>query len=782
MGHHYSGQAMTEDTVTFGALVGTFRRSAGLSQEDLAKRSGLSVRAVGDLERGRTRAPHPGTVRRLAGALGLGEEDSARFRAAVDRPLSGRPLAPAQLPGPVRQFTGRRDELAALTSLLRGDGDDGDGDGPTALVISAIAGTAGVGKSALAVQWAHQMAGNFPDGQLYADLHGFDPSGRPAEPSEVLAGFLRALGVAPQDIPAREAEQAAAYRTQLAGRRMLVLLDNAGSADQVRTLLPGSVGCVTLVTSRDALAGLAARDGAVRLELDLLPLPEAVALLCGLIDGRAERDPDATGQLAILCGRLPLALRVAAELANSRPAIPLADLVDELADLQHRLELLDCGGDERTAVQAAFAWSYRSLSPEAARLFRLAGIHPGPELSIAAAASLTQQPVATARQALSELTRAHLLAECTPGRFSCHDLLRAYAAGLAGRHEQAAARQAVVRRVLDHYLHTSHAAALLLSPHRAAAMALPPPSPGVVPEQLDDDQQALAWFETEHQVLLACTYLAAETGYDACACLLPWAMTEFLDRRGHWHEWAATQRIALAAATRLGNMAGQAVAHRAIATACIRLTDYRRARVHLAGCLRLRRQLGDRTGEAMARHSLGRVAEHQGRYTDALRHEQQALGLFRDADDQAGQALALNAIGWYHTLLGHPQQAMAVCQRALTLYRQAGHRVGQAQAWDSLGYAEHQLGRLDHATACYQNALDIFRGLGELYSQADTLTRLGDTRAAAHDLPAAQDAWHQALNILEMLSHPDVARVRTKLGRGSPPSGRRDGLSPHSSG
>jgi tetratricopeptide (TPR) repeat protein len=396
-------------------------------------------------------------------------------------------------------------------------------------------------------------------------------------------------------------------------------------------------------------------------------------------------------------------------------------------------------------------------------MFGLLALHPGPDITIPAAASLAGISPPQARQMLGELLDSHLVTQHGPGRFAMHDLLRVYAAEQAAEREPHTERRAAIQRVLDYYLHTSHAAALLLNPHRVSVPALPPPRPGATPERLDGHQQALAWFEAEHQVLLGCASLAAETGSDACAWILPWAMTEFLDRRGHWHQWDATQRTALAAATRLGDLAGQAAARRAIATASVRLTDFRQARSHLAACLRLHRQLGDRGGEALARHSLGRVAEHQGRYADALRHEQQALCLFRDAADQAGQALALNAIGWYHLLLGRPQQARTFCRQALTRYRQTGYRVGQAQAWDSLGYAEHQLGRLDHATACYQQALGILRDLGELYGQADTLARLGDTRAAAADLPAAQDAWQQALDILEDLRHPDAAQVRAKL-------------------
>ena len=648
--------------------------------------------------------------------------------------------------------------MAALADLL----DTGNG-APAAVVISAIAGTAGVGKTALAVHWAHRVADRFPDGQLYVNLRGFDPSGRPMPPAEAIHGFLSALGVPAERIPASLDARAALFRSLLAGKRVLVVLDNARDTGQVRPLLPAGPGCMLMVISRSQLAGLVAAEDAQLLILDLLTEAEACELLAlRLGAARVAAEPQATAELIRLCARLPLALAIAAARASAHPGLGLGALAREFHDAQPTLDELDTD-DLMTSVRSAFSWSLNGLAAPTARIFALLGLHPGPHITVPAAASLAGILPSEARRALRVLARAHLITEHVPGRYGLHDLLRAFAAEQATEQEPAAERRAAIQRVLDYYLHTSHAAALQINPYRVSVPVLPPPRPGVTPGRLDGDQQALAWFEAEHQVLLRCVGLAAETGSDACAWILPWAMTEFLDRRGHWHEWAATQRTALAAATRLGEVAGQAAARRALATACVRLTDYRQARSHLAACLRLYRQLGDRSGEALARHSLGRVAEHQSRYADALRHEQHALSLFQDAADRAGQALALNAIGWYHILLRRPQQARTFCQQALTLYRDAGQRVGQAQTWDSLGYAEHQLGRLDHATACYQHALDIFRDLGELYGQADTLARLGDTRAAAADLFAAQDAWQQAADILEDLRHPDAAQVRAKL-------------------
>ena len=753
---------MTADAAAFGVRLGQCRRSAGLSQEELAKQSGLSVRAVGDIERGRTRAPHPGTVYRLADALGLRGEEREEFCAAASRRLGGgAQIVPRQLPGRVRQFTGRRGELATLTSLLKAD--DGQA---TALVISAIAGTAGVGKTALAVHWAHQVAGGFPDGQLYADLRGFDPSGRPAAAGEVLAGFLRALGLASQDIPAGLAERAAAYRSLLAGRQMLVLLDNAGSADQVRPLLPGSGDCVTLVTSRDALAGLTARDGAVRLELDLLPLPEAVALLRALIGSRAEEDPDAARQLAILCGRLPLALRVAAERAVTRPGVPLADLAGELAGLRYRLEVLEAGGDERSEVQGAFAWSYRSLSPQAAKMFRLAGIHPGHELSVLAAASLARLPAASAGRALSELARAHLVTEHRPGRFACHDLLRIYAAELAAQHDSPAQRRAAVGRVLDYYLHTAYAADRLLRPIRDP-IVLGAPRSGAAAEPLAGPEQAVAWFEAEHQILLAAIRHAAESGFSRHAWQLAWSLATFLTVRAHWEDLTATQRTALTAATALDDHAAQALAHDRLGFSCLLRGYHDQAASHFGQALDLFQQAGDQGGQACTYLDVSFLLEQEGRHAEAAEHDKRALRLFQAAGHRAGQARALNAAGWHLALDGDHHQALAYCQQALALQRQLGDRLDEAGTWDSIGYIHHQLGQHAQAARCFQQALRLLARNNERHRTAVILGHLGDNFHSAGDVPAARDAWTEALAILDDIRHPDAGAIRAKLAPGT---------------
>jgi DNA-binding SARP family transcriptional activator/tetratricopeptide (TPR) repeat protein len=671
---------------------------------------------------------------------------------------SAAPSVLRQLPAAVSGFTGRAAELAALTRIM----DESVADSPGTVVISAIGGTAGVGKTALALHWAHQVAGRFPDGQLYVNLRGFDPSGAPVAAGEAVRGFLYALGVPPDRIPAQVEARAGLYRSLLADRRMLVVLDNARDEQQVRPLLPAGPASLVIVTSRNQLAGLAAADRARLLTLDVLSHGEAVDMLTARIGtDRAAAEPGAVDEIAALCGRLPLALAVAAARAEARPGFSLAVLAAELRDRAGRLDALDAG-DQGSSVRAVFSWSYRQLSPEAARMLRLLGVHRGPDISASAAASLAAVSEADARRLLRELARAHLIAEHAPGRYALHDLLRAYAVEQAHAQDTKDERDAATGRVLDHYLHTAALAARLLGPS-AEAVALAPPLPGATPGQPADGRQAMAWFEAEHQVLLAAVTLAAEFGFDTHAWQLPWAMAPFLQLRGHRREWAATQRTALAAATRLGDTAAQALSGRLLATAYTNLGDYDLARRHFTPSLTLYQRLGNRLGQAKIQHSLGVLAERQGCYADALAHDEQALRLYRAIGDKADEALTLNNIGWCHGLLGDYEQARAFCRQAVTLCAEVGDRWLEGAAWDSVGYAEHHLGHLAEAAACYQRALSIKREVGDRFNEAGTLTRLGDTRHAVGEVAQAREAWQQALAILDDIQHPDADQVRAKL-------------------
>ena len=696
-----------------------------------------------------------------AAALVEGRTDSAPV-APAGTPHAERAV-PRQLPAAVAGFAGRLGELGMLASLAERAA---SGVGGT-VVISAIGGTAGVGKTALAVHVAHLVAGLFPDGQLYADLRGFSPSGKPVPPARVIRGFLDALGVAPQAVPADADAQAALYRTALAGRRMLVVLDNARDAAQVRPLLPGSADCLVVVTSRNQLTGLAAVEGARLLPLGLLTDQEARELLAGRLGTRrVEAEPAAVDEVIRLCARLPLALAITAARAAARPVQPLAALAAELRAVGGTLNALDAG-EPAASVRVVFSWSYEQLSPAAARLFRLLGIHPGPDISASAVASLVGVEPAQARHLLAELTSFHLVAEHAPGRYAFHDLLRAYAGEQAGAVDSEHVRRAATGRVLDHYLHTAYAAAVLLNPSRKS-LSIPPPEPGVVSGSLADHRQVLGWFEAEHHVLLAAAAVAAETGFDRHAWQLPWIIWDYLDNQGHWQELAAIERSALDAAVRLGDVGGQAAAHRALAGAYNQFARYDLARSHLAESLKLYRRAGDQAGQADAHLTLGWMLACQERYADALGHCEQALGLLQEIGDQAGLARALHLTGRCCAHLGRHQQARASCQQALAVLRELGHRPYEAEAWHSLGVVEHQCGDHFAAAACHQRALGLFRELGDRHTQARVLAHLGDALQAGGQTRAACRAWHEAVEILDALHHPDVGQIRARLRKDGP--------------
>jgi DNA-binding SARP family transcriptional activator len=671
-------------------------------------------------------------------------------------PEEGR--VPRQLPAPVRHFTGRTAELAALDALLVEATAAG-----APVVISAIAGTAGTGKTTLAVYWAHRIADRFPDGQLYVNLRGFDPGGQPMAPAEAVRGFLDALAVRPEHLPVDLDAQAALYRSRLAGKKMLIVLDNARDTAQVRPLLPGTPGCLVLVTSRNQLTGLIACAGAQLLTLDLFTHVEAEALLSRRFGpARIAAEPQATREIITLCARLPLALTLVAARAAAQPTFPLATLAGELRDAHARLDALAGQDGPAADVRSVFSWSYRQLSDPAARLFRLLGRHPGPHVTAAAAASLAGLPLSQVRPLLAELTGAHLLAEPTPGRYAYHDLLRAYATEQAHAVDTEADRHTAIHRLLDHYLHTGHAATRLLC-WINVPIDLPRQQPGVTLVDLSDAGEALAWFDAEHPVLLAAIDQAAFAGLDTHAWLLAWSIETFLDWRVHWHDWVAVGRTALAAGRRLADPLPQAVAHRSLAGAYTQLGAHDKAADHTRQALDLFEELDDRVGQAHTHLNFTQALEQQGCIAEALHHAGQALQLFRSVGQREGQARALNAVGWFHALLGDHREALTHCEQALTLLRELGERIGEAATWDSLGLAHSHLGHHVEALDCYRQAVELFQELGAHYYEASSLTDLGDAQHTAGHTEAARDAWQQALTILDQLSHPDAEAVRAKL-------------------
>jgi DNA-binding SARP family transcriptional activator/tetratricopeptide (TPR) repeat protein len=737
----------------------------------------LRERLTGQLMLAFYRSGRPGEAlaayRRLQGAVGddLGLDPGEELRrlevailredpaldAPVVRPaatMERRPeYAPRQLPAAAPGFVGRLPVLTALDKLLNED---------PAVPIATIDGTAGVGKTTLAVQWAYGVADRFTDGVLYVNLRGFHPGRAAVDPGVAVRGFLDALGVPAPRMPPGLDAQTALYRSLLAGRRMLIVLDNARDAEQVRPLLPGAPGCFVLVTSRNQLTSLVAVEGAQSLSLDVLGDDEARELLGRRLGvERLAADPETVEEIIARSARLPLALAIVAARAAARPRFPLMAFLTELRDSRHRLDALS-GGDPATDIRAVLSWSYRALTDDAASMFRLLGLHPGPEISVAAAGSLAALPVRQAAELLTELAAAHLAAELAPGRYSLHDLLRDYAAEQAEQRCGVAERGDAQRRVLDHYLRTAHAAAFRLDPNRDP-ITLPAAVSGVTPEQVRDLPAATGWLGAEYPVLLATVDLAVEMDADVHVWQLTWALMDYFNRSGHWHDQAATFETAVRATRRLGDRPAEGYTRRLLARALGRLGRYGEAEEHLRQAIDLFASLGDLVGEAHTHIGLSWILERQGRTGAALRHDQRALGLFEVAEHVVGQARALNNIGWRHAQIGDRDRALAYCRRSLGLCRQIGDTYDEAIALDSIGYVHHTLGDHRRAVVKYHAALRLYRELSHRDGEAETLTHLGDTHHHVGAWEAARQAWREALDILDQLGHPGADQVRAKL-------------------
>jgi tetratricopeptide (TPR) repeat protein len=633
-------------------------------------------------------------------------------------------------------FTGREGELAVLDEVL-------EAGRPAA--VSAVGGSGGIGKTCLALHWAHRRLDRFPDGQLYVNLRGFDGTSGPLPAEVAIRGLLDGLGVEVEAIPHGLDAQAALFRSMVAGKRMLVLLDNAHDTEQVVPLLPGSSSCAVIVTSRRQLGGLVAVHGARPLTLDVLPDPDARALLAGhLGPARLDGEPDAVAGVLRACAGLPLALSVVAARASTRPNFPLAAVAAELDDTADRLDALDAG-DARADLRTVFSWSYRALRPDAARLLRQLGLHPGPDVSLRAAASLAGVDVREVRPLLAELTTASLLTEHRPRRFALHDLLRAYAVERSHIDDTDAERRAAVHRALDHYLRTAVPASMLLTPTRTR-IDVHPPAAGVSPEVLTDLHEAAEWFATERPVVLAAIEHAAEHGFDAHCWQLEWTIGEFLDRHAHWHDYAAACATALGAARRLGSAAAEAIVLRGYARACTRLEAHDDAYAHLDRALDLYRELDDPAGQAAVHVGFGRLLEPQGRHSEALAHAEQALELARAGGDRVGEAYALNGVGWCHARLGNYAQTIDFATQAL---RVASGIEGcpLAGMWHTLGFAHLHLGEHGRAVDCFERSVAESRSRPDVNVEVLALGRLGDAHREAGDLAAARANWQRALAI-----------------------------------
>jgi transcriptional regulator with XRE-family HTH domain len=774
-------------TTAPGAWLKRQRQAAGLTQEDLAERSGVSVRTIADLERGRTRKPYPSSLRALVRALGLpevaGTDLVARFRldtgssvpatGAPELPVTGAPEpavpVPRQLPTAVPYFAGRAGELRELddqlAQLSAGTSDRTRSRAGT-VAITAISGTAGVGKTALALHWAHAAVPSFPDGQLYANLRGFDSASTPTDPADILRGFLDALGVHPAQHPADLEGLAALYRGKVTDRRMLIVLDNASDVAQVRPLLPASPMILVIVTSRCELTALAAGEGARILSLDVLTEPEASDLLTARLGpDRIAKEPEAVRDLARLCARLPLALSVVVARAAAQPRLPLIALTAELTEIQTRLDALDAG-DPTANVRTVISLSDQHLSEPAARMFRLLGLHPGPDITAPAAASLAAVTHGHARAALRELTRASLIAEHVPGRYAFHDLLRSYAVEQALDSIPDAERADASHRSLSHYLHSAHAARVLLYPgHDTIRLDLP--VPGVRPECFTSQQAALEWLEAEHGVLLQQIGMSVREKIDDYAWRFPVVLWTYYYVCGHWHDGAATQHVAVEAARRRGERNGYARAMRGLGGALAQLGEYVEAEDWLQQAAAMFREIGDGVGLARTYLIIGQAYEYRGRYSDSLRWMDEALGLASaapgDPDMQLVWAAALNNCAWCRVHLGELEQARDRCLEAIELCRALGYIPGEAGTCDTLGVVYHRLGEYAEAVRCYSRALELGAASGNRLLLANTLGHLAETHQSAGDVAAARAAWLRALDVYEDLRHRDAEKVRGKI-------------------
>ena len=678
-----------------------------------------------------------------------------------EQPNAAPAVVPRQLPTPARLFAGRSRELKALDQLLAQETTES-----MATVIATVVGTAGVGKTALAVRWAHTVAARFPDGQIYLNLRGFDPGGIAVTAAEAVRGFLDAMGVPAARIPASTDSQIGLFRSVVAGRRMLLLLDNAHDVAQVRPLLPGAPGCLVLVTSRNQLAGLVAGEGAVPLSLDRLPAEEARELLVRHLGAeRVAAETDAVDEIIARCAGLPLALSVVAARAATHPSFALDALARELGEADSGLDAL-AAGDPQSDVRAALSWSYGRLDAPGALLFGMLGLHPGPDVAVPAVASLTGWPARVTAPRLAELAEVNMVDEPTPARYALHDLSRVYTAELALLDPGSAdERRAAGERMVAHYLHTAYAAALRLDPHRDPIRLGPLPA-GVLTTRFPDLERARSWITEEYSVLLTLIEHTARTGRDADAWRLAWTLTDFLNRTGRWSDQARVFATAADAAHRADDRPGEGYAQRILARALGRLGRHDEAHARLRTALTLFDGLGDATGLAHTHIGLAWLYQQQGDHHRALSHDRQALDAFRAAGHRVGQARALNNIGWRLGESGDHRRSLAYGREALALCRQTGSRYDEANALDSIGCAHHRLGDHRRAADYFRQAIQVFREVGHRDGEADSLINLGDAEQAAGDPGGARTAWRAALRILRALDHPRADSVRTRLAVG----------------
>jgi len=713
------------------------------------------------------------------------------------RPPAGHAAGSAawRLPLEPAVFIGRSRELAELDHALAADGN------PAPAVVALICGTPGVGKTALALRWAHRTRHRFPDGHLYVDLRGYDP-GRSVPPAAALSRLLAELGVTGSDVPADLDDMIARFRAETSDRQMLILLDNAGSAEQVRPLLPGTTRSRVLITSRDSLAGLVALNDAYRVTVNPLSATDAEMLLRRLIGQRARSDRGSTAALAEQCARLPLALRVAAELAGSSPTLPLVDLVAELADRRRRLDVLDPGGDVRAAVRTVFSWSYQQLDPAAASAFRRLGLHPGPSFDAGAVAALIGVTPDDGARLLNALVRASLVHRLNHGRYGLHDLLRAYAEELTYRTDDAETLRSAATGLLNYYVTRSWNAVQALYPTSSGYGQRPPAVAGAPPKPRDA-AEARRWLDAELPAMTLLGEFAERHGRPDFVINLALNLHRYLEG-GHYAEALAIHTYALDAARRRGDQSALAhtltnlggihrllghyskaddchrealTAHRAtgdrlgqartlsnLGILAERQGDCAEARRYHGEALSAYRDAGDRFGEAATLANLGNVHSQLGRMAEAFGVFTEALGLFRDLDDRAGQAVALSNLGDVHTSTGAYAAAADHLDESLALFRAIDHREGEATAMANLGVVRTRMGDPAGAIAYLETAMTIFRTTGHRYGQASVLNGLGEALRAANRAAEALAHHRDALALAaETGDHDERIRAEANI-------------------
>ncbi|WP_018348782.1 ATP-binding protein [Longispora albida] len=748
----------------WAAVLLTMRTRAVLTQEELAERSGVSVRTIRNLEAGRGK-PRQSSLRALCDALGASADERAVFCQQLGPAVEGTARAgvrgemPRQLPAADRHFTGRSAELAGLDRMLARTSGAEPAHG--SIVITAVGGAAGTGKTALALRWAYDNAGRFPDGQLYADLRGH-AEGLPASPAEVLGRFLRALGMPAERIPSGVDEAGAAYRSLLADRAVLVVLDNAASAQQVRHLLPGDGRSLTLITSRHSLPGLVAMNGASRLVLGSLPPDEAIVLLRRLLgSGRVLAEPGAAVELAQACGFLPLALRIAAANLADEPGMSLAGYVRRLRG--DRIGELAIPGDD-AGVKAAFDLSLARLRPTARRLFTLFGAVPGPSVCARAAGQLMAAPEDVAASALAELRDAHLLEEPVPGRYRCHDLLRAYAASLAAGEDETAG---ALGRLLSWYAAGVEGAARLLYPRSARLPAQ------AEPLAFGSQEDAIAWLDTERENLVAAVTTTETPAHEDLCVLIADGMRGYFTLRRHLADWEAT---ATAAVLRAGRSADPL----ALAAGLLSLADLRRC----AGDTELAaagygeasvaaERAGWLPGLATITGNLGVLHMHSGQLELARRHFTRSLGYDELTGARANAAIKLSNLGSVANLLGDFRAARAYYEDALSVQRELGNPEGTAAGRYLLGFACHALGEAETARAHFEAGLALAGRGGDQTALIAATLGLAEIDRNAGSLAAAADRIQQAVRAARALGDPrteaaclyNAGRILHDLGR-----------------